>query len=363
MKVAFWHFHTFRLLRGIETLIVGLSNALVSRGVDVSIVTAASTTRSLIEPDARIKVYAYPTSRYYSHTFIIPFYVNHFLQHRYDHVITFFADFGESSALRIINAFRQIPLTLYLCYPYSAAPHRYSSFRRLGWGTKARNILADAAWIAEDAAQFFGRSVYVVPVGTDPSRFKPNAAQRFRARKQWGFADNDVILLNVSSLQRRKGIHRVLQSMSRLRILFPHLRYFVLGQGEEKLELEKLAQELGLCDVVVFGGTTSELESVYNMADVLVMLADDEGNSIACHEAMSSGLPVLVSDAGGFIESVPSMAGFRVNPHDGKQIDDALSRLITDPLLRQAMGQSGRSHILNNYSWEMTADKFLKELR
>ena len=99
------------------------------------------------------------------------------------------------------------------------------------------------------------------------------------------------------------------------------------------------------------------------MADILVMLTDEEGNSVACHEAMSSGLPVLVSNTGGFIESVPPMAGYRVNPNDSKEIDDALSRLINDSLLRQTMGQVGRSHILDNYSWEKTADKFLKELR
>lgn len=363
MKVAFWHFHTFRMLRGIESLIVGLSNALVNRGVEVSIVTAAATTPSLTTPDSRIKVYAYPTPRYYSHQFIVPFYVNHFLLHGYDHVVAFFADFGEGSALRIINALRRIPLTLYLCYPYSGAPHRYDSFRRLSWESKAKNIFADAVWIAEEAERFFGRSVPVVPVGTDPDRFVPDSDLRRRTRDRWNFNDSDVVLLNVSSLERRKGIHRVIQTMSRLRRRFPQLRYFILGEGDEKRDLTKLVNELRLDDVVVFAGTTSELESAYNMADVFVMLTDDEGNSVACHEAMSTGLPVVVSDAGGFIETVPSRVGFRVNPDDPNEVDDALSRLITDPLLRQTMGEAGRAHIRHDYSWDKTAEKFLKELQ
>jgi glycosyltransferase involved in cell wall biosynthesis len=363
VKIAFWHFHTFRLLRGIESLIVGLSNALVNRGVDVSIVTAGATTPSLTAPDSRVKIYAYPTPRYYSHQFIVPFYVNHFLLHGYDHVVAFFADFGEGSALRIINTFRHLPLTLYLCYPYSAAPHRYYSFRNQNWELKARNIFADAVWIAEEAERFFGRSVAVVPVGTDPDRFVPNSDMRRQSRKHWGFSDSEVVLLNVSSLERRKGIHRVVQTMSRLRRRFPQLRYFVLGEGEEKPELVKLVDELSLNEVVMFAGTTSELEAAYNMADVLLMLPNDEGNSVACHEAMSTGLPVVVSDTGGFIESVPAMAGFRVNPDDPSEIDDALSRLITDPLLRQTMGQAGRSHIQHDYSWDRTAEKFLKELQ
>lgn len=363
MRIAFWHFYTFRLLRGIETLIVSLANALVKTGVDVSIVTASVTTMPLVAPDSRINIYAYPTLRYYSHGFITPFYVYHFLRHRYDHVIAFFSDFGEGSALDILNRFRDIPLTLYLCYPYSAAPHRYHSFRTRGWAQKATLIFADATWIAQQAEQFFRRPVGVVPVGTDPERFKTNSLLRDRSRKQCGIKEDDTVLLNVSSLEPRKGVGRVIQAVSRLVVRFPHLKYLVLGQGEQELELRRMVEELRLDHAVVFAGTTSELEAYYNAADIFVMLPDDEGNSIACHEAMSSGLPVVVSDSGGFVESVPTTAGFLVAPDDAEQIDDALSRLIKAPLLRQSMGQAGRAHVLDNYSWEKTAERFLKQLR
>jgi glycosyltransferase involved in cell wall biosynthesis len=363
VRIAFWHFYTFRLLRGIETLVISLANALVKIGVDVSIVTASATTKPLVSPDPRIDIHAYPTPEYYSHQFITPFYVHHFLRHRYDHVVAFFADFGEGAALRIVNRFRDIPLTLYLCYPYSAAPHRYHSFQALGWQQKATLILADATWIAREAEQFFHRPVGVVPVGTDPERFRVSSLLRDRSRKQWGINEGDVVLLNVAALEPRKGITRVIQSMSRLVVRFPQLRYLVLGEGAQERELRRMVAELKLDNVVVFAGTTADLEAYYNAADIFVMLTDDEGNSIACHEAMSSGLPVVVSDTGGFIESVPSTAGFRVSPNDTEEIDDAFSRLITNPLLRQSMGQTGRDHILDNYSWEKTAERFLKELR
>lgn len=363
MRIAFWHFYTFRLLRGIETLILGLANALVEAGTDVSLVAASATTTPLVSPDPRIKIYAYPTPEYYSHQFITPFYVHHFLKHRYDYVVVFFADFGEGSALRIVNRFRDIPLTLYLCYPYAAAPHRYSSFRALGWEQKATLILADAQWIAQEAEQFFHRPVGVVPVGTDPQRFKANPVSRKRSREQWGINEDDFVVLNVSSLETRKGVRRMIQATSRLAPRFPQLRYLILGGGDQELQLRSMVDALRLNDVVVFAGTTSELEAYYNAADLFVMLPDDEGNSVACHEAMSCGLPVVVSDSGGFIESVPATAGFRVNPDDTESIDDALSRLITTPDLRHAMGHAGRNHILDNYSWEKTADRFLEQLR
>jgi glycosyltransferase involved in cell wall biosynthesis len=363
MRIAFWHFYTFRLLRGIETLIVSLANALVKTGVDVSIVTATPTTEPLVSPDSRINIYAYPTPRYYSHEFITPFYVYHFLQNRYDHVIAFFSDFGEGSALRILNRLRDIPLSLYLCYPYSAAPHRYRSFRTRGWAQKASLIFADANWIAREAEQFFRRPVGVVPVGTDPERFRANSLLRHRSRKQWGLKENDTLILNVSSLEARKGVKRVIQALSRLVVRFPNLKYFVLGEGAQELELRRMVKELRLDEVVFFAGTTSELETYYSAADIFVMLPDDEGNSIACHEAMSSGLPVVVSDTAGFTESVPPAAGFLVTPDDTEKIDEALSRLIESPPLRETMGDAGRAHILDNYSWDKTAERFLKQLR
>ena len=363
MKVAFWHFYTFRLLRGIETLIISLANALVNKGVDVSIVAAKPTTKPLIQPDPRIKIHAFPTSRYYSHLLITPFYVNHFLRHRYDSVITFFADFGEGRAWRVLNRFREIPLAIYLCYPYSAVPHRYVSFRELRWGLRARHILADAEWIADEGREFFGRPVGVVPVGTDPDRFRPNSALRAQLRSQLGFSENNVVLLNVSALERRKGTWRVIQAMSRLRGQFPHLRYFILGEGRDEPELRRLVDELHLRNEVIFGGTTQRLEAYYNMADAFVMLPDAEGNSIACHEAMSSELPVVVSNTGGFIESVPATAGFLVDPHNRQEIDTVLSNVIGDPLVRRAKGQGGRKHIVQNYSWDKIADRFLETIQ
>jgi glycosyltransferase involved in cell wall biosynthesis len=359
MKIAFWHFYTFRMLRGIETLVVSLANALARQNAEVSLITARPTIRPLVLPDPLVKVHAYPTGSYFEHRTIVPFYVYHCLRHRYDHVVVFFADFGEGPAWRIVNQFVDLPLTLYLCYPYSSVPHRYRSFLRWGWDQKARHILADASWIAREANELFRRPVSVVPVGTDPERFQPNSSRRDALRRQWGYADSDVVLLNVSALDRRKGTWRVLQTMGRLRDHFPNLRYFILGQGEDEPELRKTVDGLGLNGIVTFGGVTRQLEAYYNMADIFVMLPDAEGNSVACQEAMSCALPVVASNTEGFVESVPGEAGLLVDPNHPERIDEALTRLVCDASLRATRGCAGRNHVLANYSWDRIAERFL----
>jgi phosphatidylinositol alpha-1,6-mannosyltransferase len=229
----------------------------------------------------------------------------------------------------------------------------------LGWHRVAKKVLADAKWIAEEAEALFQRPVATVPVGTDPERFRPDPVLRAELRKQYGFDSNDVVLLNVSALERAKGTWRVVEAVGRLRPRFPNLRYFILGRGDDEARLRAMVEGLGLSDIVIFGGTTSRLEAYYNMADIFVMLPDAEANSIACLEAMACGLPVVVANTGGFREVVTEQAGRLVDIHNPEAIDSAIAELARAPELRQAMGLAGRLIIQERLSWGHIAEQLM----
>lgn len=361
LRLAFLYYYTYRLPRGVETLIASLSNALAREGAKVAIVTARPTLRPLVAPDPAVHVFTYPTSRYFEHTCIVPFYVWHMLRHSYDRVVVFYGDFGEGLSWRVLRALhRAPPLVLYLCSPYSAVPHRYHSFLRLGWGKEARHILADAAWVAREAEVLFQRSVSVLPVATDPQRFRPDPTLRWETRQRLGYRDEDVVMLNVSALEPRKGVTRAIEAVARLKERFPQLRYYILGKGDEEPGLRRQVEQEGLQECVAFGGVTANLEDYYNMADIFVMLPDSEANSVACHEAMSSGLPVVASRKEGFLDSVPSTAGYLVDPDQPRDIDVALGRLIASSEERAAMGREGRANILASHTWSHRARQFLE---
>jgi glycosyltransferase involved in cell wall biosynthesis len=359
MKVAFWHFYTFRLLRGIETLVLSLANELVVKGVDVAILAARPTLHPLIPPDPRVKVYGFPAFRYYEAATIVPFYVANLLSHDYDIVNIFFADFGEGPAIRATRRFKNYRLNLYLCYPYDSVPHRYHSFARYGLSTLADRIIADSDFVAEGARRFLGRSVDVVPVGTDPRRFRPYSVLRAQMRKHWGMADDEVVLLNVSALEERKGTWRVIQSLPEIRKHCPKVRYVILGEGSHKPVLEQMVHELGLTDCVLFAGTTPDLVPWYNLADIFVMLPDAEANSIACHEAMACGLPVVVANTGGFGEVVTGQAGRLVDIYNRSMIASTIVELAELPELRHRMGLEGRHIIQERLSWEQIAERLI----
>ena len=351
-------------MRGIETLTVNLANALAEKGIEVSLITAAQTLKNLrVTPDPQVKVYAYPTFRYFEHLTIVPFSLHHFLHHQYDYVVVFFADFGEGLTWRLLQKWkRDLPLVLYLCYPYSSVPHRYRSFMKLGWDKKARHIWGDSRWIAKEVGELFGRKVPVLPVGTNPERMKPNPAFRTEWRRHYGLQDTDLMILTVSALEYRKGIWRGIEAMARLAPRFPHLKYCVLGTGKDESKLKKMVKDLGLEHRVLFPGAIANPENFYSLADIFLMLPDAEANSVACHEAMACGLPVVVSQTEGFTENVSPDAGFFVDPDSPDEIDLALTPLITDSSLRERLGQNGRNHVLAHHTLAHYADRFLELL-
>ncbi len=360
MKIAFMHFWTLRLPRGVETLVISLANELSKRGHNVSILTAQSDRQPLVTPLPSVAVKKFPTFRYYESATIVPFYTSDLIREKYDAVITFFADFGEGWALQLAAPFTNPKHVLYLTFPYESAPHRYKAYQHWQWGKKAEYILADAEYTAKGGALFFNRPVTNLPSGTDPERFKPDANLRAQMRKELGFKDNDLILLNVAALEQRKGAWRVIEALPEIQKQCGNIHYLILGDGPQKEPLQQRAAALNVTDNVIFAGTTTNLQAYYNASDIFVMLSDSEAGSIACLEAMASGLPVIVAESGGFHEVVTPDCGKMVNIEKPEEFIEAVKIFNTDVNLRLKTGLNGRQRIIENFSWQALSERLIQ---
>lgn len=361
MKVAFVHFHTFRLLRGIETLVLSVANELAAKGVDVSVLAASRTLeKSPVAVDRRVRVKEFPTFRYYEYRTIAPLYFADLVRNKYDIVNIFFADFGEACALRAASRFVDFRLNLYICYPVDAAPHRFEAFRSSGLSDRADIIICNSRYVATGADDFFRRPSVVIPVGTDVNKFKRDVGMREEARRRLGISPEDVVLLTVSALEKRKGIDRLLEALERVRRECPNVRCLIVGSGIERPALERRAAELGLSDRAAFLGTSTELAGFYNAADIFVMLPDYEANSLASHEAMACELPLVVSDSGGFAEVVDSRCGRLVTPDNLSRITSSIVELARDAPLRRDLGAEARRRIEERLTWDVISDSLIE---
>jgi phosphatidylinositol alpha-1,6-mannosyltransferase len=190
----------------------------------------------------------------------------------------------------------------------------------------------------------------------------PEAAQRVRQKHH---LEEALILLTVGRMQRRKGQDMVIQALPRIRQGMPHVKYVMVGTGEELTSLSTLAQELGVQDSVVFAGNVpdQELAAYYAACDVFIMPnrqigGDIEGFGIAYLEAGAAGKPVIGGKSGGTDDAiVDGVTGILVDGHSSVEIADAVIDLLSTPDKAKIMGIRGRQRVENEFTWDAVVQR------
>lgn len=198
--------------------------------------------------------------------------------------------------------------------------------------------------------------VTVVGNGVDTTRFVP--LDRADARAALGLPSDVPVLVSVGGLVERKGFHRVIELLPRLRERWPGLIYLVVGgasaEGNNRPQLEQQVAQLGLGDTVRFLGSLppDALKQPLSAADVFVLSTRNEGWANVFLEAMACGLPVVTTDVGGNREVVDRESlGFVVPFGDAEALETALDRALAAPWDRAAI----RHHAEQN-AWDGRVD-------
>jgi phosphatidylinositol alpha-1,6-mannosyltransferase len=103
-----------------------------------------------------------------------------------------------------------------------------------------------------------------------------------------------------------------------------------------------------------------KLHSVYNCADVFALPSIQEGQGIVLLEAQASSKPVVAFNIGGVNEAVrDGETGLLVELGNTEKFADALLKLTSDKALSEKMGANGRRFIVENFTWDICAQKML----
>jgi phosphatidylinositol alpha-1,6-mannosyltransferase len=201
-------------------------------------------------------------------------------------------------------------------------------------------------------------TVRVVPLGTDPQRFRPGV-ETAEVRTRYGLKPGRW-MLTVARLTAHKGIDTGLRALAELIPSHPDLRYAVVGAGRRHSELEELAAELKVSDKVRFltNVPDDDLPAIYNLADVYVgvsRLADSnvEGFGISLVEASSCAVPVVAGKSGGIPDAVrEGETGLLVDPTDPGEVARAVDAVLSNPSLAGKLGGGGRRAVETHFNWD-----------
>jgi glycosyltransferase involved in cell wall biosynthesis len=147
----------------------------------------------------------------------------------------------------------------------------------------------------------------------------PDLAVRLAWRKKFGIPDDAVVIINVAGFRKEKRHDIMIKALDFLYQISNQSNTFLVfvGGGDKQLEAEAkgMASKLDIKNRIIFAGVQEDLRSMYWMADIFTLGSTSETFSIAALEAMSMGLPCVLTDVGGANEMIDeNINGFLVSP-------------------------------------------------
>jgi glycosyltransferase involved in cell wall biosynthesis len=182
----------------------------------------------------------------------------------------------------------------------------------------------------------------------------------FKRLKRKNESEN-VKLICVARLLKRKGIHHLLLALSQMNL--NNVELLIVGTGNFENELKGLSAKFNLNKTVSFFGYCNnyKLPELYSGADIFVLPSLTESFGIVFAEAMACGLPIIGTTAGGIPEVVRNGEnGVLVPPGNVNKLKNALVKLINNNELRKKMGEKSIKIVQENFTWNKIAKDYLQ---
>lgn len=205
-------------------------------------------------------------------------------------------------------------------------------------------VISPSAGMAKILREFDVKShIEVIPNGVDLRQF--HQAKPF-PRSQFGFTDQDILLVYAGRLAPEKNINFLLQSFAGIAQLIPNVYLLIVGGGKKQFEeeLQHLIIQLGIGNRVRSTGMSAyeDIPSYLAMGNIFVTTSVSETFGMSTVEAMSVGLPVMGIHSAGTSDIVEDGGTGFLSTEDVAAFTAKLTYLCLNPSRRQAMGAAAR---------------------
>jgi glycosyltransferase involved in cell wall biosynthesis len=159
--------------------------------------------------------------------------------------------------------------------------------------------------------------------------------------------DAEMVVGSVGRLSAMKAHDVLLRAIAKVEGVF----LILVGDGEERGALERLAKELGVSDRLHITGWVEQPQAYLPIVDVVALPSRSEGFPLAMVEAMLAARPVVATRVGSMPEAViHGETGLLIEKNDVPGLVNALTRLRDDPLLRSHLGKQAREMALAQFT-------------
>jgi len=203
--------------------------------------------------------------------------------------------------------------------------------------------------------------VTVIHNSIDVQELKPD----WESTRALGFSEDSSVshskrVIVVANFTRVKGHRTLLNAMAKLPTDVMS-ECWLVGDGPERAETERLAEFLGLKNRVRFLGSRNDVPALLRQCDLLVLPSLWEGFGIALVEAMVLGVPTLACRAGGVSEIIrDGETGLLVPPGDADAMAAGIQRLLSDDALRARLAAKAAPDAAARFDARSMAERYQK---
>lgn len=249
--------------------------------------------------------------------------------------------------------------------PFMRNPHKSSWYRaKLKYvANNADAIYCDASIVADSIVKLTGinsSKINVFPqLGIDVSVFKPDITLRNKMRSELNIDDYKVLVMTRNFLPVY-GIDNFLKSIPAVLKEVPNLYIILAGGGQQYDYLYNICKNINIQNNVKFIGVVPNcsLPNILNAADVYISTSHSDGTSLSLLEAMSCGLPVIISDIPSALEWITDdVNGIIVKRNDIQDISRKIIDLLRNPEKMVLFGRRNRTVALEKIDIYKNYDK------
>lgn len=238
----------------------------------------------------------------------------------------------------------------------------------LNWGAQKNpdRIAVDAAALL---AQFSNspalqNKIRIIHNGIDTRQFAQFSLQDKQcAKENFGISPNVIVIGQVGRLIPLKGQVVLLQAFAQLTKDFPNIHLLFVGAplfGSQDYEQELRSQtaQLGLTERTHFAGFIPDVRQGLAAIDIFVHASIETDSPVSVLEAMSCGLPVVVSGVRGTVEMIdPGVNALIFEPGNSNALASALDKLLKSPQLQKELGKQARATIIEKFSLQTSVNR------
>lgn len=177
-------------------------------------------------------------------------------------------------------------------------------------------------------------------IGIDETKIKTEEFDKREFKKSLGLNEDDYVILTVSEMNWNKNYIAMLDTMKLLVEKDSKIKFVSCGTGVWKEKILAYAKELGIEENCLFLGYRKDISKIMQITDLFFHASHREGLTLSVMEAMSFGLPCVVSNVRGNRDLVvDGKGGFIAEPMDSETFADRILKIKQNPNLRKNMSE------------------------